>query len=105
MLMFGFRRDNVRVVYRFEEPVFFQVFEVLRGDDLCFFQCGEPPLNLKIFVSTDAFDNSTFFYEQLKFTWLVWVVIAVEFGSEIDAPSWYPIPLYDAHLNLTFAGS
>jgi hypothetical protein len=52
-------------------------------------------LNLNIFVSTNAFDNSTFFYEQLKFTWLVWVVIAVEFGGEIDAPSWDPIPLYD----------
>jgi hypothetical protein len=40
-------------------------------DDFCFFQCREPPLNLKIFVSTNTFDNSTFFYEQLKFTWLV----------------------------------
>ena len=55
-----------------------------------------------IFVSTNAFDNSTFFYEQLKFTWLVWVVIVVEFGGEIDAPSWYPISLYDTHLNLSF---
>ena len=55
---------------------------MLSGDDLCFFQCGEP-----------------FFYEQLKFTWLVWVVIAVEFGGKIDAPSRDPIPLYDT-LNL-----
>ena len=64
-------------------------------DDFYFFKRGEPPLNLKIFVSTNAFDNSAFFYEQLKFTWLVWIAIAVEFGGEIDAPSWDPIPFYD----------
>ena len=52
-------------------------------------------MNLKMFVSSNAFDNSTFFYEQLKFTWLVRVVIAVDFGGEIDAPSGDPIPLYD----------
>jgi hypothetical protein len=54
-----------------------------------------------MFVSSNTFDNSTFFYEQLKFTWLVWVGIALEFGGEVDAPSWGPIPLYDT-LNLTF---
>src|SRR5262249_15503968 len=45
---------------------------------------------------SNAFDNSSFFYEQPKFTWLVRVVIAVKFRSEIDAASRYPIPLYDA---------
>jgi hypothetical protein len=44
-----------------------------------------------MFVSSDAFDNSTFFYEKLKFTWLVQIVIAVEFSGEVDAPSWDPI--------------
>ena len=48
-----------------------------------------------MFVSGNAFDNSTFFYEQLKFTWLGQVVIAIDFRSEIDAASWDPIPLYD----------
>jgi hypothetical protein len=46
-----------------------------------------------MFVSSNAFDNSTFFYEQLKFTWLVRIGIAVEFGGEVDAPSWNPVPL------------
>jgi hypothetical protein len=52
-------------------------------------------------VSSNTFDNSTFFYEQLEFTWLVWVAIAVEVGGEIDAPSGDPITLYDT-LNLAF---
>ena len=68
---------------------------VLSYDGFCFSQCGKPPLNLKMFVSGNAFDNSTFFYEQLKFTWLGRVVIPIEFGREIDAPSRDPIPLYD----------
>ncbi|MFZ1067438.1 MAG: hypothetical protein WAN42_18220 [Pseudolabrys sp.] len=58
-------------------------------------------MNLKMLVSSNTFDNSTFFYEQLKFTWLVWVGIAVEVGGEIDAPSGDPISLYDT-LNLAF---
>ena len=68
---------------------------VLSYDGFCFRQCGEPPLDLKMFVSGDAFDNSTFFHEQLKFAWLGRVVIPIDFGREIDAPSWDPIPLYD----------
>jgi hypothetical protein len=48
-----------------------------------------------MFVSSNAFDNSTFFYKQLKFTWLGGVVIAIEFSGEIDAPSRDPIPLDD----------
>jgi hypothetical protein len=68
---------------------------VLSRDGFCFFQRGEPPLNLKMFVSSNAFNDSTFFYEQLKFTWLVRIGIAVEFGGEVDAPSRDPITLYD----------
>jgi hypothetical protein len=92
--VFSFRRQDFGVAYRFDERVFFQVFEIMGCDDFCFFQCREPPLNLKIFVSTNTFDNSTFFYEQLKFTWLVWIVIIFEVGGEIYAPSRYPVPLY-----------
>jgi hypothetical protein len=52
-------------------------------------------------VSSNTFDNSTFFYEQLKFTWVVWVVIGVKVGGEIDPPSGDPITLYGT-LKLTF---
>jgi ABC-type uncharacterized transport system permease subunit len=69
---------------------------VLSHNRFCFSQCGGPPLNFKIFISSNALDNSSFFYEQPKFTWLVRVVIAVKVRSEIDAASRYPIPLYDA---------
>jgi hypothetical protein len=36
---------------------------VLRDNGFCFFQRGEPPLNLQIFIAGDAFDNSAFFYK------------------------------------------
>jgi ABC-type uncharacterized transport system permease subunit len=75
---------------------------VLSHDGFCFFQCGGPPLNLKIFISSNAFDNSSFFYEQPEFTWLVRVVIAVKTGGEINAASRYPIPLYDALIRAFF---
>ena len=52
-------------------------------------------------VSSNTFDNSTFFYEQLKFTWVVWVVIGVKVGGEIDPPSGDPITV-DHTLKLTF---
>ena len=99
--MFRFRRKNFGVEYISDERVFCQVFLILSCDDLYFFKSCEPPLNLKMLVSSDTFDNSTFFYEQLKFTWLVWVAIAVDVGGEIDAPSGDSITLYDAH-SLTF---
>jgi len=38
-------------------------------------------------VSSNTFNNSTFLYEQLEFTWLVWVAITVDVGGEIDALS------------------
>ena len=68
---------------------------VVSRDEFSLFKCRRPPLNLKIFISGDAFDDSTFFYQQLKFTWLVRIGIAFEFGGEVDAPSGDPIPLYD----------
>jgi hypothetical protein len=68
---------------------------VLSHNGFCLSQRGEPPLNLKMLISSNALDNSSFFYQQLKFTWLVWVVIAIDLGCEIDAPRRSPIPLYD----------
>ena len=59
---------------------------IVSYDGFCFSQRSEPPLNFKIFISSNAFDNSTYFYEQPKFTWLVRVVIAVKVSGEIDAP-------------------
>ena len=67
---------------------------VLGYDGFCFPQRRKPPLNLKIFTSSDAFYNSTFFYEQLEFTWLS-VFAAINLRGEIDAPGRDPIPLYD----------
>jgi hypothetical protein len=64
---------------------------ILSHNGFCLFQCGGPPLNLKIFISSNAFDNSSFFYEQPKFTWLVRVVIAIKVRSEIDAASRDPV--------------
>jgi hypothetical protein len=43
---------------------------VLGCDGFCFPQRSRPLLNLKIFISSDAFYNSMFFYPQLEFTWL-----------------------------------
>ena len=60
---FRFRRKNIGVGYRSDERVFCQIFMVLRDNGFCFFQRGKPPLNLKIFVSSNAFDNSSFFYK------------------------------------------
>ena len=99
--MFRLQRKTFGVEYISDERVFCQVFLILSCDDLYFIKSCEPPLNLKMLVSSNTFDNSTFFYEQLEFTWLVWVVIAVEFGGEIDAPSGDPITLYDT-LSLAF---
>jgi hypothetical protein len=56
---------------------------VLSHNGFRFFKRGGPPLNLKIFISSNAFDNSSFFYEQPEFTWLVRIVIAVKAGGEI----------------------
>ena len=68
---------------------------VLSHNGFRFFKRGGPPLNLKIFISSNAFDNSSFFYEQPEFTWLVRVVIAAEVRGEINAASRNPVPLYD----------
>jgi hypothetical protein len=54
-------------------------------------------LDLQIFISSDAFNNSAFFHEQLEFTWLISVCgVAVKAGREIDAPGSDPILLYHA---------
>ena len=52
--------------YRSDERVFRQVFVVLGYDGFCFFQRSKPPLDLKIFVSSDAFYNSALFTSNLN---------------------------------------
>ena len=47
------------------------MFVVLRHHGFCFPQRSKPPLNLQIFISSEALHNSTFFYEQLEFGWLI----------------------------------
>lgn len=85
--------------YSFDEPIVRQVFVVLSYDGFRFPQCSKSPLNLQVFVSSDAFYNSAFFYEQLEFSWLIDVFrVACNFrnwGCEIDAPGGDPIPFDD----------
>ena len=70
---------------------------VLRYDGLCFAQRRKPPLDLKVFVPSNAFHNSAFLYEQLEFAWVIGIcAIAIKAGREIDAPGSDPIPLYHA---------
>src|SRR5262245_15208624 len=94
-LFFTSRWKNFGLEWRSYKRVFCQILVVVSRDEFCFFQRGSPPLNLKIFISSDAFDNSLFFDEQPKFAWFVCVVIAAKICSEIDAASRNPISLYD----------
>jgi hypothetical protein len=85
-----------RLSYSFDERVVRQVFVVLSYNGFCFPQRSKPPLNLQIFISSDAFYNSTFFHEQLEFSWLIVVSgVGCKLGCEIDAPGSDPIPFYD----------
>ena len=52
----------------FDERVFGEVFVVLGHDGLRFAQRSQPPLDLKVFISSGAFYNSPFFYAQLEFS-------------------------------------
>src|SRR5215469_12513192 len=68
---------------------------VLRYDGFRFPQRGKPPLNLKILISRNAFDNSALFHEQLEFARLIGVLRpSVQLRCEIDASSRDPISLY-----------
>jgi len=82
-LFFTFRWKNFGLEWSSYERIFCQVFVVVSRDEFGFFKCRRPPLNLKIFISGNAFDDSMFFYQQLKFIWLVRIGIAVEFGGEV----------------------
>ena len=70
---------------------------VLSYDGFCFFQRSKPPLDLKIFVSSDTFYNSALFHEQFEFTRL-FTAFGIRFNlrRKINAPGREPIPLYDA---------
>ena len=85
-LVFRFRRKKFGVEYISDERVFCQVFLILSCDDLYFLKSCEPPLNLKMLVSSNTFDNSVFFYQQLKFTWFIWVAIAVDISAKSMRP-------------------
>src|SRR5262249_3006544 len=61
----------------------------------CFPQRRKPPLNLKMFISSDTLYNSIFFYQQLEFTCLS-IFVATKLRGEIDAPGRDPISLYRA---------
>ena len=71
---------------------------VLRCDLLCFAQRSKPPLDLKIFISSNAFYNPAFFYKQLEFTWFVFALITdvLESRGEVDTTAGTPIMLYNA---------
>src|SRR5215475_9377620 len=84
------------VEYSFDERVFRQVCVVLSHNGFCFPQRSKPPLNLEVFISSDAFYNPAFFHEQLEFTWPI--VISgggCKLGCKIDASGGDPIPFYD----------
>jgi hypothetical protein len=73
---------------------------ILSYNGFCFPQRSKPPLNLQIFISSNAFYDSTLFYEQLEFSWFIYVSrVAFNFcnlGCEIDASGSDPISFYDA---------
>ena len=48
--------------------MFRQVFVVVGYDGFCFPQRCKPPLNFEIFIPSDAFYNSAFFYQQFEFS-------------------------------------
>ena len=48
---------------------------ILRCHGLCFAQSSKPPLDLKVFISSNTFYNPAFFYKQLEFTWFVFALI------------------------------
>ena len=65
-------------------------------DGLCFAQRSKPPLDLKVFISSDAFHNSPFFYEQLEFILLLFVLCSsgIQSRSKVDTTGGQPIMLY-----------
>jgi hypothetical protein len=65
-------------------------------DGLCFGQPSKPPLDLEIFTTSNAFDNSPFFYEQLEFTRSIFVrnLNSIQLRREVDATAGTPIMFY-----------
>jgi hypothetical protein len=67
------RAGSIGLGYSFDKRVFRQVFVVLTYNCFGLLLRRKPPLNLQIFISSEAFDNSAFFYQQLEFIWLIGV--------------------------------
>ena len=70
---------------------------ILRCHDLCFTQSSKPPLDLKVFISSNTFYNPAFFYKQLKFTRFVFALITnvLKSRGEVDTTGGQLIMLYD----------
>jgi len=81
----------------FDERVFGEVFVVLGYDGLRFAQRSQPPLDLKVFISSGAFYNSPFFYEQFEFSRSFFVSITnfIRSRREVDTTGGEPIMLYN----------
>ena len=76
---------------------------ILRCHGLRFAQSCKPPLDLKVFISSNTFYNPAFFYKQLEFTRFVFALITnvLKSRGEIDTTGGQPIILYDT-LELCF---
>ena len=68
---------------------------ILRDDSFRLLQRRQPPLDLEIFVAGDAFDDPSFFDQQLEFTRLIGITIAVQIGCEVDTAGRNPIAFND----------
>ena len=66
---------------------------VLRYDSLSFTQRSKPPLDLKIFISSNAFNNPAFFYKQLELTRFVFALITniLKSRGEVDTTGGKPL--------------
>src|SRR6516165_11757130 len=75
-------------------------------DSFSLAQRCKPPLDLEVFISSKAFDNSPLFYEQLEFTWLFFVLIVSSIQSclEVGTTSGEPITLYNTAGRYFFGG-
>src|SRR5215831_17040887 len=69
----------------------------MRDDGLCFAQSSKPPLDFLVFISSNAFYNSAFFYKQLELARFVFASITnvIKPRGEVDTTGGSPIMLYN----------